>query len=179
MPGWSEFLLTYGKDWPDRRLASPDDRGRKTVVHHNRLGRSFAFRLPACRGMAAFARCDGDTGCPCCVSRPPPQNGLMASLALCVTSLVVAYLVLRYRVHVVVVVQPRSGRAQPRTVSGSKTAGKQRDLCQNKHAPEITAALVGLGARKEKARAIATRVCASGTHDFDALLRAAIQEVAA
>jgi hypothetical protein len=127
----------------------------------------------------ALARWNGNTGCSGFVPRPPQQNGLMASLALSLTSLVVGYLVLRYRVHVVVVVQPRRGKAQPRSISRSNAAEKRRDFCQSQHAPEIAAALVALGAGKEKARAIAARVCASGPNDFDTLLRAAIQEAAA
>jgi hypothetical protein len=103
----------------------------------------------------------------------------MASLALSVASVVIGYLVLRYRVHVVVVVQPRPAKAGARTLSRSNPAQQPRDLWQREHAPDIAAALVNLGAPKDKARVIAARVCASGTNDFNSLLRAAIQEAAA
>jgi hypothetical protein len=52
----------------------------------------------------------------------------MASLALSVVSVVIGYLVLRYRVHVVVVVQPRPPKAGARALSRSNPTKNRQDL---------------------------------------------------
>ena len=103
----------------------------------------------------------------------------MANLALFITSLVIGYLVVRYRVRVIVVIQPRASRASALAVSGTKTARGQRDFQTSERETELASALVNLGCNRKEARAAAERACLTGAGDFDTLLRIAIQEAAA
>ena len=104
----------------------------------------------------------------------------MAAILLFVLSTIIAWVVVRYRVHVIVVVQPRPAKAALRVASRpSERRRKDSDFRTCEQAPEIATALVNLGCKPKEARAAVERACASGATDFDTLLRIAIQEATA
>jgi hypothetical protein len=107
------------------------------------------------------------------------QNERMANLAVLIASLVVGYLVVRYRVRVIVVVRPPDSKASTPPVFGTKPARAQRDFQVSARETELASALMNLGCKRKDARAAAERACQSGAGDFDSLLRMAIQEAAA
>jgi Holliday junction resolvasome RuvABC DNA-binding subunit len=103
----------------------------------------------------------------------------MANFALFITSLVIGYLVVRYRVRVIVVVRTPASKASISAVSGTKPARAQRDFQISQRETELASALVNLGCKRKEARAAAERACLTGAGDFDTLLRIAIREAAA
>jgi Holliday junction resolvasome RuvABC DNA-binding subunit len=100
----------------------------------------------------------------------------MWTLVLFVVSVIVGYLVLRYRVHVIVVVQPRQATAVHRSASGSSKRAPDQPTSDSAPVLEIASALVNLGCKPRLAKTAAERACASGGRDFNGLLRTAIQE---
>jgi hypothetical protein len=104
----------------------------------------------------------------------------MTSFFLFLLSVAICYFVFRYRIHVIVVVDPRplkrTGRVANTSSRGTTKPPASRDP---EHVPEITAALVNLGCKPKEARLAAERACGSGAKDFDTLLRVAIQEAVA
>lgn len=97
-------------------------------------------------------------------------------LALFLVSVIIGYLILRYRVHVIVVVQPRQATAFHRSATGSSKRVPEQPTSDSAPVLEIASALVNLGCKPRNAKTAAERACASGGHDFDGLLRIAIQE---
>ena len=105
-----------------------------------------------------------------------PQNGTMWTLALFLVSVVVGYLVLRYRVHVIVVVRPRPATTAQRSATALSKRTPEQPTSDSAPVLEIASALVNLGCKPRHAKTAAERACASGGRDFDGLLRIAIQE---
>jgi hypothetical protein len=79
-------------------------------------------------------------------SGTPRQNGSMVSLALFVASVVIGWLVVRYRVRVIVVVQQRTAKSAarpgPRLSRPALAARKRSDFWNSEQAPEIATALM-------------------------------------
>ena len=98
------------------------------------------------------------------------------TLALFLVSVVIGYLVLRYRVHVIVVVQPRQAAAVTRSPCGSSKRAPEQRISDSAPVLEIASALVNLGCKPKHARTAAERACGTGVRDFDGMLRIAIQE---
>ena len=100
-------------------------------------------------------------------------------LALFSVSLVVGYLVLRYRVHVIVVAQPRQAKTAHRSATSSSKHVPAQSTSDSTPVLAIASALVNLGCKPRHARLAAERACGSGVRDFDGLLRIAIREATA
>jgi hypothetical protein len=98
----------------------------------------------------------------------------MAMLALFSISLVVGYLVLRYRVHMIIVVQPRHVTAAQQATTSKRVPAQPAPEAPS--VVEIASALVNLGCRPRHAKAAAERAVGSGVQDFDRLLRIATQD---
>jgi hypothetical protein len=100
----------------------------------------------------------------------------MATSAFFLISVVVGYLVLRYRVHVIVVVQPRRAAAVTQSPCGSSKRAPEQPISDSAPVREIASALVNLGCKPKHARVAAERACGTGVRDFDGMLRIAIRE---
>jgi Holliday junction resolvasome RuvABC DNA-binding subunit len=101
----------------------------------------------------------------------------MAMLALFSVSLVVGYLILRYRVHIIIVVQPRHTTAAQRAATSKRPPAQPAS--EAPEVVEIASALVNLGCKPRHAKAAAERAVGSGVQDFDGLLRIAIKDALA
>ena len=87
----------------------------------------------------------------------------------------IAYLVVRYRIHIHVSYAPAQSTSN--APSQPCKPSPQRKQNEENSEKEIAAALVALGCKASRAKGIAATVCPAGG-DFENMLRRAIQEVA-